>query len=394
MFALLILIMLPTVNGFLVADMFVPALPEISQSFAVDSVHIKLSITLYLITLTLSQLFYGPLADRFGRRLMMISGLIISLFGALLCMFATSIEMFILGRLIQGIGMGAPMCLGRTIFSDIFSGKRFAQVAAYYSIIFALAPAVAPFLGGYMAHWFGWRSIFVFIFFYGVFASLMVIAFLPESSRSLHVDATRIKTVFKNYFNLICHREFMVYAISTGVAISGIIVYYTISPFLLRDILGLSTVEYGWLTLLITAAMLLGRGLNAFCLKYSSIAQLVQIGNGIMALSGLSMLLLGALGWINTFVIVAPMFLFVFGGGFVFSNAMAAALAPFRGKMGGVAGALYGSIQILSAFLASLVAAFLDSSNQVGMAALLFMLGLFAVVLFYYTIVRHPGLER
>lgn len=386
--ALVGLIMLPTINGFFVADMFVPALPEITAFLAVDDTVVKLSITLYLVALTISQLFFGPLADRFGRRPMMLWGLIISAFGALLCILAQTIEVFLLGRLIQGVGMGAPMSLGRTIFSDIFSGQRFAQVAAYFSIIFALSPAIAPLFGSYMTHWFGWHSVFVFIFFYGIFTIMMITAFLPETSLKLRPEATRIKVIWQNYLTLMVHKEFMVYTLSTGVAIAGIIVYYTISPFLFRDVMGLNAVQYGWLTVVIAAAMVLGRGLNAILLRYFNIPSLVFLGNIMMTMSGLSMLISGMFGWMNTTVVVVPMAVFVLGGGFIFSNAMAAALDPFRGMMGGFAGALYGCLQIFSAVIASYVAAHVSSANQISMAVLLTILGLLGSVCFYYVVLR------
>lgn len=382
---LMLLLIFTAINGIFVAETHVPALPDMVDIFAVSPSQTKFTITLYLIGLAFSQLVYGPLADRFGRRPVILIGIGISIVGSLICVFALSMPVLILGRVVQGIGLGAPISLCRTILSDLFTGRQLAKLGAYFSSAFSVAPAIAPLIGGYLYTWYGLQSIFVFVVIYGLLTFILIWYFLPETNLNLNSQATRWSVITNNYLYLLKDRIFLGYAISASMSLSGIIGYYTMSPFLLQDVLLLSPVEYAWVATMTVVAIILGRLLNVVLLKWMNIRQLVIIGNISMLLASTVLVGIGLLGYLNLIVVIVPVMFFLLGGGLVFSNAMAGALSPFR-KIAGSAGALYGFFVTFGAFIISFIAAHLHSQNQVAMGYLFLLLGvvgcaaIFAVV--------------
>lgn len=379
-------------NAIFSSDMYVPSLPAISHYFQVSSQLVQWSITVYLFGLGVAQLIYGPLSDRFGRRNMILVGLFIGLVGCLVAFTATHISMLLAGRLLQGIGMAAPLGLARSIFTDLFTGKRLAKFTSYFSLVLGLAPAIAPLFGGYLQHYFGWRSIFAFLMIYGALAMLVCFFLMPETNKHLNRHALKLKTVFTNYRNIASNKVFLANVLSSSMAISGIIVYYTISPFLLQSVLGVSPVTYGWLAVVITTSMLVGRFLNVPLLKHFSMHALVLLGNIIMLSGGLLMLLFASLGIVSVPVIIIPMMLYILGSGLIFSNAAAAALSIFR-HIGGSAAAMYGFIQVAGMFTTSALAANVSHNSQFMMAALLSVMAMISSQFFYWNVIYQPKLK-
>jgi len=251
------LIIFMAMVGRFATDMYVPSLPAITKAFSTSATSVQYTITVFLLGLGLSQLIYGPLADRYGRRRLILIGLVIGGVGSLLCVFAHSVNQLILGRVIQGIGMGGGISLCRAMLSDLFEGPRLAQMTSYLSMAFAVAPAVAPAMGGYMQQWFGWQSVFEFVMVYALIALFVSWAFMPETNQHRNKHATEVKVMLHNYFELLTNPTFLGYLASASLALSGVIAYVTMGPFILQNDLGLTPVQYGCLALIITGAMML-----------------------------------------------------------------------------------------------------------------------------------------
>ena len=385
LFAFIVVLVIMCFIGFLASDMYVPSLPVIAKYFATSELMVKLSIASCILGLALSQLLCGTLSDRFGRRRMVLIGLMLSIVGSLVCMFAPSVKVLIIGRFLQGAGFGAGMGIVRTIICDVFRGARLAQVGSYLGLSFALSPAVAPIMGGYLQHWFGWRSIFLFLTLYALFALLVVWLFLPETNKHLDPKATRLHIIKQNYISLLSNSAFLGYSLCTSAALGGLIVYYTISPFLIQNVLGYSPVQYGWLAIFIAFSILAGRVLNVYFVGRLPLQKLLAVGIGLMTLSGITMLVIGLMGVLNIAVVIVPMMLFIIGSGFVLANSMVGALQPFA-HIAGAAGAMYGSLQMLGIFLVSTLAASVHTHNQTTLALILTILGGLAWLGYSFTI--------
>ncbi len=268
---------------------------------------------------------------------------------------------------------------------DVFSGARMAQVASYAGMFFALAPACAPIVGGYIQHCFGWRANFVFLSL--LFASVWLLIWyaMPETNKDLNPHAIKLSVIWQNYRTLLTNKIFMGYALCSGLGFSGLIAYCAVSPFLFQNVLHLSPVQYGWLAIVITIGMMLGQFINGILVTHFDMNKIMLTGITMMSIGGLIMCAIGAAGILHVAVVIVPTGTFLIAGGLVFSNAMASAFTPFA-KMAGSVGAMYGFLQIFSTFVTSLLAAGIEEKNQLLLAGIFILLGVLSLGLYYFCI--------
>lgn len=364
--------------GSFASDSYLPSFPAIAHHFHAANTLIKLSITVYLLSYGASQLIYGPLSDRYGRRKIIFVGYGIFALGSLLCAVAPSIHWLLLGRFMQGLGIGAPGALYRAILRDSFSGSLLAKISSYGSTAATLTVPLAPIIGGYLEVGLGWRSNFIVMFAYTLFTCLILWRGLPETNRYLNPQATNFRHILKNTMTLLSHRLFIGYIGLVTLGFSAIIAYAVSSPFLFQNIIGLTPVQYGWLAIFIAPSLAVGAIINSRYVEKHGTAAMIRFGNYCMFAAGIIMLSIGMLGIINTFVIIAPMMLFSFGAGFIFPNSFAAAFEPFH-AMAGMAAAVFGSLQILGTSVASALVALVHERNQIPLAIILLII---AILLF------------
>jgi len=363
-----------TTIGQVAADVYLPSLPFIAHAFKVNDHLVQLTVSFYIIGFGVSPLIYGPLSDRYGRLNPLIIGLVICLIGSVICLFSTSITTLILGRLIQGIGMGAGSVTTRAVFRDIFNGTKLAVMISYLGMINMIMIAGAPIIGGYIQHYFHWRGNFVFLLGLVTFVLLMVIWKLPETNQRIGGGSILPVKVIGNYFGLLKSRVFLGNSMCIGLSFAGILSYLTVAPFLLQNLVGLSPVQFGWTAILVCAAFAIGSFTNARLVDKYGMIRLMFVGGCIIVASGIGALIFGLLGLLNVWVILIPIMFFLFGHGLVFANAFSGAVIPFP-KIAGVASALSRSIQTLVGALASLIMAIIPENNQIPLAVMCIVLG-------------------
>jgi len=154
-----------TTFGHTLADMYVPSLPAITKAFQIPISYVQLSVSAYMLTFSLSQIIYGPFSERYGRKPPIYFGLILCLIGTFICASATDITQLIIGRLVQGIGGGAAIAVGRAIARDIYSGTALAKVTSYLGMTATILLALSPVIGGYLQEHFHWQAVFIFFIF-------------------------------------------------------------------------------------------------------------------------------------------------------------------------------------------------------------------------------------
>lgn len=379
-----VLILITVFTSVFGTELYVPSLPAITNALHTTEGLVQLTITVYLLAMVVSSLFYGPLSDRYGRRITVIVGLFINVIGCLIASMAHSIEWLLLGRFIQGAGLGAPMCLGRSMVCDVFTGNELAKVASYFGFIVSLAVAFSPVFGGYLQTWFNWHANFIFMSIYGILIITLMFLLLPETQRQRQ-SLLSIKKIIQDYRSLLTNRIFIATIVCTNVAIAGLMVYYAIGPFILQTSLGLTPVEYGWLAILITAAMIIGRILNTILIHRVSADKLLGAGVLLMWIGGMSMLAFGIWFKLDIWLILLPMLIFVVASGFIYGNSMAIAFQSVEDDKVGVAGALYGSLQLLGAFAATVLVAYLHAASQWPLAWILTLLGMTGMLAYWCT---------
>lgn len=383
--SLLIVIITP-----MASDSYTPSLPAMARALGTSNDGMQLTMTTYLLGVSFSQLIYGPLSDRYGRRPIILAGLVITLIGSLLCAASNSLIFILLARLIQGSGAGVCNGLFRALMRDQFSGPKMSQVGSYAGMMYTIAFAGAPVIGGYIQTYFDWRSNFIFVALV-VFAILVTLwSMLPETHHKKDIKATKLKNVLRNYFSLIISPTFVGYTVISSLAYSGFVAYYTAAPFILETEVGLSPKQFGWLSLGIAIGLFIGMFINIRLVVRLGVSFLLLVGIIIMFLSGCAMLITGMLNILNTTAIIVPVILFATASSFVFTNAMTNAFEEV-GHIAGVAGGMYGCIQILGASLTSILVVKLSETTQVPLASILTGLSLFAIILYF--VLPKPSLK-
>lgn len=206
--------------GPLAIDFYLPGFPAIALAFGTDEKHVQLTLASYFLGLSIGQLAYGPVADRFGRRVPLLFGVSLFTLGSLACAFAPNLEWLIGARFIQALGGCAGMVIARAIVSDKCDAVQSAKVFSQLMLVMGLAPILAPMLGGLLVNLYGWQSIFLSLTAFSALASLAVALGLPESMPASH-PRPPLSGAFTQYRRLLGDRVFLGHALTGGIAMAG-----------------------------------------------------------------------------------------------------------------------------------------------------------------------------
>ncbi len=352
--------------GQFASSVYLPSMPAIQQALNASRSEVQLTMTAYLAAFAVMQVVYGPLADRFGRRPIMLSGGTLFVAGSLLCMAANSIEWVIFGRIVQAIGACAGVVASRATTRDLFEGPDLSKVMVTIAMAFSAVPALAPIIGGALQEAAGWRASFAASALFGGIVLLAVTVWLQETNRSVQARLS-FASIWDGYKIVGCHKQFRAYAFTTAATMGGLFAFLTGSPAVAIDDAGLSPLEFGlYPALSIPAFIVTGIIVRKLVAKTGD-APLMRAGAALAALGGLAMLAVAWSGQVTALSILVCITIFVAGMGFVFSLGHAGALRHFR-ERAGVASGLMGVLQLGSAALFSGVVAAFASWGATGFA--------------------------
>ena len=369
--------------GPLSVDVYLPAMPTMMVALDTDIRHMHLTLSSYLTGFALFHLACGPLADRFGRKPILIGGTVLFVAACVGCSLAETVDELVFFRFIQGIGACVGPTLARAVARDIFGPTRAARALSLIAMMMALAPAIAPAMGGVMMLWLPWPSIFVFLAVYGIAMIILIHVFLGESlpqRQSLHP-----LSILVNYGTLLRSPMFLIATFASGFLYAGFLAYLASSSFVYIDMLGVP-VEYFGLTFITSVlGYMAGSGLSARLTKNYTSEQMVLAGAALAAVAA-GTVWIGAQRLPDSIaVMMIPMMFYSMGIGLMLPNAMAIALSPFP-YIAGTASALLGFVQMsLSAFATAIVGNYLVDSPAPVLNFMLAISGLallLSVVLF------------
>ena len=264
-------------------DTYLPAFPDMAVSLGATQVEMQQTLAFYMAAFAFMMLWHGALSDALGRRRVLLVAFAIYVAASLFCVFATSIEQLWFGRVLQGMSGGAGLVLSRTIIRDLLDGPEAQRLIAHTTMIFALAPAVAPVIGGWIHHAFGWHGIFVFLTLYGslLFAAvwwLLPETLPPEQRQNLHPGE-----LARAYFQVLTHPPFLALALTIALSFTGFFIYVLSAPKFLIEHLGVSAQSFLWLFGPSTLGLVGGNWLSARLAGQVSSRRVVGLGFAIMA---------------------------------------------------------------------------------------------------------------
>ena len=364
--------------GPLSIDMYLPAMPRMMTALGTDISHMHLTLSTYLTGFAVFHLACGPLADRFGRKPILIGGTVLFVAASIGCSFSTTVEELLIYRFIQGVGACVGPTLARTVARDVFGPTRAARALSLIAMLMALAPAVAPTMGSILLLWLPWPIVFIFLAIYGTTMIVLIRVFLAESlpqRQSLHPLA-----IARNYAQLFRSPTFITSTFASGFIYAGLMAYLSSSSFVFIDMLGVPLAYFGFIFLTSVAGYMLGSAVSARLSRSYDSEHIVLLG-AVLATSGAGTMWLGAqLLPSSILVLIVPMTFYSIGIGFVLPNAMAVALRHFP-HIAGTASALLGFIQMsLSASATALVGAYLIDTPA-PMLNFMFLITIFALIL-------------
>lgn len=300
-------------TGALSIDAYLPALPSIAQNFGVSLAAAQQTLTIYLFAFAFMTLFYGTLSDSFGRRPVILVSLTLYFLSSIGAGCTSSLGWLLVFRMLQGLSAGAGQVVGRAIVGDLLTGAEAQRAMAYISVIFGLAPALAPILGGWLQVAFGWRSIFIFIALFTLILLVVCLRLLRESLPPKDRHPFHFKVIVANYWEVGCHARFMFQSLGNALSFSGILIYIGAAPVFVMTILHLSVQDFGWLFIPLIGGLTLGSFLSGRWSHHYKPTSLIRAGYATM---GTASLLNLAYAWFFTAAIpwaVMPLALYGIG---------------------------------------------------------------------------------
>lgn len=344
-----------TAIGPLTVDMYLASLPSIGRLLNAPVSQVQLTVSAYLIGFAIAQVFHGPLADRHGRRPVLLVCLGIYLVATLACASAFSIETLIAARLLQAVGGSGASVLARAIVRDMYEGSRIGRELARMAAIMALAPLVAPLIGGVLETIFGWRSNFVMLFCFGAVVWAMVWFLLPETLRQRAPEPVSIASTLRSYRRFLADKSFVVHLGIAACCLCGLFAWISSAAFVLQDIYGLSPLAFGLSFAVGSSGYMVGTSIAArFVMRWGSGATMGR-GTAAMALGGATMVVLLALGLFGAWGIVAAVGLYLIGMGMTLAQAQAGALLPYPDRAGAASSLLGFITQTSSAVVGAIL---------------------------------------
>jgi DHA1 family bicyclomycin/chloramphenicol resistance-like MFS transporter len=369
--------------GPLSMHIFLPALPVIALEFAVSAGTAQLVLSVALFAIALSTLIYGPLSDRFGRRPVMIAGLVIFLAGSAVAASAPTIPVLIGGRVLQAVGAAAGMTVGRAVIRDLYDRETAARLMAYTVTALVVAPTVAPLIGGLLNDFAGWRAIFVFSAGLGVLVLLVAMPKVPETIGE-RLTGIGLRGMVGGFGSLLRVPQFRAYAGLISFGMGMFMAFIGAAPYVTIGVLGRPPTEFGLFFMLVSAGFMLGTLTTARVTKRVGLDRMLVIGSALGVGFGLVLVGMVAAGIWTTWAFFLPGAGMAFANGLVMPNAQSAAISV-NPRLAGSASGLTGFLQMTTGALFAQAAGSLQNGTPWPMAGL--MLGAAACAFLSITLV-------
>jgi len=360
-------------------DMYLPALPTMQRVLDADAAHMQLTLASFFAAFALGQLFYGPLADRFGRKPPLYASLSLFILASLGCALATSVEMLIVLRFLQAFGACAGVVIARAIVRDSFDTAEAARMYAAMMLVMGVAPMVAPLLGGQLLAAFGWHSIFLALVLYGSVVLFALHSRLPETLPPMQRRPLIPSRVLSAYGSLLMQHRFRGFALTSSISMAGLYAFIAASPFVFITHFGVPAEHFGLIFGANAFWLILASQLNGHLVRRYRPLPLLKRSLAMQSVAALALLILGWTGWGGMWALLPPLFIYTGCLGFVLPNATILAMEPYK-EQAGTASALYGTIGSLSGAIAAGTVSALQGTDARTLCTVMAVCGVLACV--------------
>lgn len=359
-------------------DMYLPAFPELAQDLLTDSGRVQQTLSAFLLGFAVAPLVWGPLSDRYGRKPILYAGLAIFVAASIGGALSGSIDVLIGFRFLQALGGSAAASLARAIVRDRYDREEAARTLSLLFVVMAIAPMVAPIIGGQVLVFFGWRAIFWALAGYGVICLLITVYPLRETlptERRTHHHAGEMA---KSYGALLRNRRYIGYALCQGLSFAAMFAYIAGSPFVIIELFSISPELYGFLFAAHVIALMIGSAANSRLVTRVGVDRMLLLGAVGLAFGGVLVFFAGAftapLAALIGSVVVMMLFVTMIG-----ANATAGALSEFP-NMAGTASAFLGMLQFAMGAAAGALVGFFHDGTAMPLVIVMMSSGLLALL--------------
>jgi len=263
-------------------DAYLPSFPDIEATFGISRALLSQSLSVYLAAFAASTLLWGPLADRFGRRWVIMGSLSLYILASVGCALAADATTFIVWRTLQGFAASGGMIAGRAMIRDAHDASSAHRAMSQVTLVFALAPAIAPVLGAWLHDHYGWRSVFWFLCLFGALLIVMT-ALIRETLSVAQRQSVNPRIVARVYARTLQHRQFPLMVLSLGFTFAGIFLYIAGAPTVIYDFLGLGTGDFAVQFIPMVAGLMLGAFISSRLSQRWSPVRIIGTGFGVLA---------------------------------------------------------------------------------------------------------------
>lgn len=359
-----------TALGPLAIDMNLPAFPAMTGDLNTTHGHIERTLAGYLLGLALAQLFYGPLADRYGRKKPLLLGLCIFIIASLGCASATNIHHLLGWRVLQAFGGAASIVIPRAVIRDNFDTRDASRALSILMLIMGATPILAPMLGAQVLEHLNWRWIFHIMTLAATILLICVALTMRETLRPERVIPLGARIIGLNYQSLLRHKRFICYTLAGGFGSAGMFSYIAGSPRIFIDIYGVSPQYFSLLFGLNAAALIVMSQVSARMLRRHSPETLLRTAQFSLVGVTLVGLLLTLINQLSLFLLMLCLMGYMGSQGFVNPNAAALALRE-QGHRLGAASAMMGTVQMLCGASAGLSVSLWQTQSALPLTGIL-----------------------
>jgi DHA1 family bicyclomycin/chloramphenicol resistance-like MFS transporter len=377
---------LMTALGPLSTDMYLPSLPDIALRLGASVSRAQLTLSIFLFGFAVGQIIYGPFADRFGRKPVLLAGFALYGIGSLACAVSPSIGWLIAARLVQALGGAGPIIIARAIVRDLYEGPRAARELSMMGAIMSITPTFAPTIGGFLHATMGWRSNFILSFLIVGALCVFVARAMPETIRRRRAEPISLGSILHAFRVVGATTYFRVQVSMLALIYAGLFAYVSASSFVLQGVYHLTPVQFGLAFGAGAAAGACGMRLGNVLVARIGVPRSVAVGLTLCAIGGVAQLGLMLAFPQQSLALIGPLMVYVAGIGVAVPTLMASLMAPFP-ERAGAASSLAGFVQMSSAALAGVLIGLALGSSAFPVPIAMCSMGVSALLLWALT--RH-----